>query len=134
MPTGRLMLRASGTRLATILGIPMALLLTPGAALGVSDGGSCPNATSGFARVTLEEWWLNTVEFGFGGDVDLAVETIAELVGIEPTVQAAHDFVIAGVTSLDVNDNGFVCQKRLPATKGHPSYVFNGVDDARSSG
>jgi hypothetical protein len=112
----------------------MALLLTPGAALRISDGDSCPNATSGFARVTLEEWWLNTVEFGFGGDVDLAVETIAELFGIEPTVQAAHDFVIAGVTGLDVNGNGSVCMKQLPPTKGHPAYVFNGVDDSRSAG
>ena len=122
------------TRIAIGLALPLALLLTPVAALGRSPGGSCPAEASGFSRVTLEEWWLNTVEFGFGGDFDLAVESIAELLGIEPTLEAVSGAVIAGAAVIDFNGNGSVCQKRLPATKGHPSYVFNGVDDAAPGG
>ena len=116
------------------LALPLALLLAPGAALGRSPGGSCPADASGFSRVTLEEWWLNTVEFGFGGDFDLAVESIAELLGIEPTLEAVRDAVMTGAAILDINGNGSVCQKRLPETKSHPSYEFNGTDDAGPGG
>lgn len=117
------------TRLAIGLGLTL-LVVLPGTAFGRSPGGTCPNEASGFSRVTFEEWWLNTVEFGFGGDFELAAATISELVGMNVTVDEAREIVVAGAAEVDVNTNGFVCQKRLPATKGHPAYVFNGTDDA----
>jgi hypothetical protein len=116
-------------RLALGLGLAL-LVVLPGSALGRSPGGSCPNEASGFVMVTYEEWWLNTVEIGFGGDFELAAATISELIGMDVTVDEAREIVMAGAADLDVNTNGFVCQKRLPATKGHPAYVFNGTDDA----
>ena len=127
-------LRAARTRLTISLALPVALLLMPVTVLGRSPGGSCPAQASGFTRVTLEEWWLTTVEIGFGGDLDLAVETISALLGIEPTVDAAREAVMAGAAILDLNGNGSVCMKEFPDSNGQPYYAFNGIDDAAPGG
>ena len=134
MHGGRSALRPARARLAIGLALAGALVVTPVTVLGRSPGGSCPAEASGFTRVTLEEWWLTTVEIGFGGDLDLAVETIAALLGIEPTVEAAREAVMAGAATLDNNGNGSVCMKEFPDANGQPYYAFNGIDDAARGG
>jgi hypothetical protein len=130
MQLTRSILRATPIHVASGLALAGALVVTPVTVLGRSPGGSCPADASGFTRVTLVEWWLNTVEIGFGGDLDLAVETIAAVLGIEPTVEAAREAVMAGAATLDLNGNGSVCMKEFPDSNGQPYYAFNGIDDA----
>jgi hypothetical protein len=102
------------------------------AAAVAGGGGACGASASGWERVTLVEWWENTVDLGFGGDVDAAIETLAPLFGVDPTEAAVREAIIAGVAGYDRNANGSICMKDLPTTGGIPAYIFNVHDDSVS--
>jgi hypothetical protein len=116
--------------ISMVAGAALALSVAP-AALAANVGGGCGSADSGHVRVTYEQWWERTVEFGFGGDEALAVEVLAPLWGVEPTLEAVKAITLDGIANVwDKNANGFVCWKDLPNTPGNPTYVFIVKDDA----
>ncbi len=123
--------RGLAARMAMTLAVAVMLGTLPAAA-AAGGGGACGTSASGWERVTLAEWWDNTVEFGFGGDVDAAIETLAPLLGVDPTEAAVREGIIAGVAGYDRNANGSICMKDMPDTPGTPSYIFNVHDDSVS--
>ena len=61
----------------------------------------------------------------------LAVEVLAPLWGVEPTLEAVKAITLDGIANVwDKNGNGYVCWKDLPNTPGNPTYVFIVKDDA----
>jgi hypothetical protein len=111
----------------------LAASIVPSALARSNVGGSCGSDTNDYVRVTIEAWWQRTVDLGFGGDVGLAVETLAPLLGVEPTEEAVSGAIMDGVDGAwDKNDNDFVCMKDPKDTPGTPSYIFVVKDDASS--
>ena len=120
--------------IAVLAGMVLAASIAPAALARSNVGGSCGSDSNGYVRVDFEEWWQRTVEFGFGGDEALAVETFAPLLGVEPTVDAVKVAYLGGLVAWDRNGNGEVCWKDPKDTPGTPSYVFTVKDDASSAG
>ena len=115
---------------AIVAGMALAFSVAP-AALAANVGGGCGSAASGHVQVTYEQWWERTVDYGFGGDEALAVEVLAPLWGVEPTLEAVKAITLDGIANVwDKNANGYVCWKDLPNTPGNPTYVFIVKDDA----
>ena len=119
--------------IAVLAGVVLAASLVPSALARSNVGGSCGSSTNGYERVTLEGWYQNTVDYGFGGDEALAVEVLAPLLGVDPTAEAVHDAIVAGIAAWDKNSNGSVCMKNPDDGPGWPSYLFVVKDDASSS-
>lgn len=118
------------SRLAIAVVAPLTLLLAATPALAGNVGGGCGGAASGWVRVSLDGWWEKTLEFGFGGDEEAAIDTLAPLFGVDATLGAVREAVIDGIAGLDANENSHICWMLLPSTPGLPTYIFNGKDDA----
>lgn len=129
--------------LAFAIAVMLASAAVPVAAAGKPTQ-TCGAAASGYFIVDRDQWWDITVA-GF------EAEGIPVYESDGVTYTAAFDEFAAGAgfgdgagleafvrveqwAGIDHNDNGLVCMKRRPVTRGNPAYFFNGVDDQASSG
>ncbi|MEO8247197.1 MAG: hypothetical protein ABI622_08795 [Chloroflexota bacterium] len=112
-------------------------------ALAAGPVNGCAHEASGYFLVDRDEWWAITVA-GFqaegltvyeagGTTFTASFEAFAVEAGFA-NAAALETFVrVEQWAEIDHNDNGLVCMKRRPVTRGNPAYFFNGVDDVAAA-
>jgi len=129
----------------------VAAMLVAGATLAAKPSTGCPSTASEDNRdrvyfiVDVDEWWVNTVDGfeaegipvyvggGYSGEFTAQFDAFAADLGFGDGAGLEFFVKVTQWAEIDKNDNGLVCMKDRPITRGNPAYFFNGVDDQAST-